>query len=46
MKADNTVEQIVTETIDNGTIENVHISPIGEFVGSDSEGKPVEESIT
>ena len=43
---DTTIEEIVTETIDNGTIENVHISPIGEFVGSDADGKPVPENIT
>lgn len=40
------VEEIVTETIDNGTIENVHIAPIGKFYGSDTEGKPIEENIT
>lgn len=40
------IDEIVTETVDNGTIENVHISPIGEFVGSDAEGQPVEEHIT
>lgn len=38
-------EAIVTETIDNGVIENVHISPIGEFIGSDAEGKPMPETI-
>lgn len=39
------IEEIVTETIDNGTIENVHIAPIGEFLGSDAEGNPVPEKI-
>lgn len=39
-------ENLITETIDNGCIENVHISPIGEFTGSDSKGNPVPESIT
>lgn len=40
------IEEIVTETIDNGTIENVHIAPIGKFYGSDMEGNPVPEDIT
>ena len=39
------IEEIVTETIDNGTIENVHIAPIGEFLGSDAEGNPIPEKI-
>ena len=39
------IEEIVTDTIDNGTIENVHIAPIGEFLGSDAEGNPVPEKI-
>lgn len=40
------IEEIVTETIDNGTIENVHIAPIGKFYGSDAQGNPVAEDIT
>lgn len=32
-------------TIDNGEID-VHIAPIGEFNGSDSQGNPVPENIT
>lgn len=40
------IDEIVTETIDNGTIENVHIAPIGKFYGSDAEGNPVPEDIT
>lgn len=39
-------EITVTDTADNGKIENVHIAPVGSFVGSDSEGNPVPESIT
>lgn len=39
------IEEIVTDTIDNGTIENVHIAPIGEFLGSDAEGNPIPEKI-
>lgn len=40
------IDEIVTETIDNGTIENVHIAPIGKFYGSDVDGNPVAEDIT
>lgn len=36
----------ITETIDNGTIENVHIAPIGEFLGSDAQGNAVPEKLT
>lgn len=39
------VEEIVTDTVDNGSIENVHIAPIGKFEGSDAEGNPVSETI-
>ena len=39
-------DQILTDTVENGTIENVHIAPIGEFTGSDADGKPIPESIT
>lgn len=39
-------DEIVQETIDNGTIENVHLAPVGEFYGSDSEGNPVAENLT
>ena len=28
------MENIITDTIDNGLVENVHISPIGDFTGS------------
>ena len=27
-------ENLIKETLDNGTVENVHISPIGDFTGS------------
>lgn len=40
------MENILSQTIDNGTIENVHIAPIGEFTGSDRDGNPVKENIT
>ena len=40
------VDSIVTETIDNGTIENVQIAPIGEYFGSDSDGNPIKEKLT
>lgn len=41
------MEQLTKEdTIDNGLIEQVHIAPIGEFVGSDADGKPVPEKMT
>lgn len=39
-------DQILTDTVENGTIENVHIAPIGEFTGSDADGKPIPENIT
>jgi len=39
-------EMLVTDTIDNGTIENVHIAPIGKFYGSDKDGNPIKENIT
>ena len=34
------------DTIDNGLIEQVHIAPIGDFVGSDSSGNPVPEKMS
>lgn len=40
------MENILSQTIDNGTIENVHIAPIGDFTGSDGNGNPVKETIT
>ena len=43
---DKMIDEIVTETIDNGTIENVQIAPIGEYFGSDSKGNPVKEKLT
>lgn len=39
------VEGIVTDTVDNGSIENVHIAPIGTFEGSDPDGNPVSETL-
>lgn len=40
------VDSIVTDTIDNGTIENVQIAPVGEYFGSDADGNPVKEKLT
>lgn len=39
------MEEIITDTIDNGVIEQVQIAPIGEYVGSDAKGNPVPEKI-
>lgn len=39
------MEEIITDTIDNGVIENVQIAPIGEYVGSDAKGNPIPEKI-
>ena len=39
-------ENIIKETIDNGIVENVHISPIGDFTGSKQDGSPQNEHIT
>lgn len=40
------MEEVITDTIDNGIIENVHIAPIGEYMGSDAKGNPVPENLT
>ena len=43
---ENTQEPLFIEnTVDSGTIEHVHIAPIGNFTGSDREGNPVEQTI-
>lgn len=42
----NFMENIITDTIDNGIVENVHISPIGDFTGSKQDGSPQNEHIT
>ena len=42
----NSMENIITDTIDNGIVENVHISPIGDFTGSKQDGSPQNEHIT
>ena len=39
-------ENLITDTIDNGIVENVHISPIGDFTGSKQDGSPQNEHIT
>ena len=38
--------EIISDTIDNGVIENVHLVPIGDFKGSDKDGNPIDEHIT
>ena len=42
----NSMENIIKDTIDNGIVENVHISPIGDFTGSKQDGSPQNEHIT
>lgn len=36
----------ITDDGANGTIEEVMIAPIGQFIGSDKEGNPVEQNFT
>ncbi len=36
----------ITEDGANGTIEEVMIAPVGQFIGSDKEGNPVEQNFT
>lgn len=38
--------EIISDTIENGEIENVHLVPIGDFKGSDKDGNPMDEHIT
>ena len=38
--------EVISDTIDNGEIENVHLVPIGDFKGSDKDGNPIDEHIT
>ena len=38
--------EVISDTIDNGEIENVHLVPIGDFKGSDKNGNPIDEHIT
>lgn len=40
------MDELITDTIDNGTIENVQIAPVGEYMGSDAKGNPVPEKLT
>lgn len=40
------METTISDTVDNGVIENVHIAPIGDFNGSDAKGNPIPEHIT
>ena len=39
-------ENILDKTIDNGTIENIQIAPVGEFNGSGIDGSAIKENIT
>lgn len=36
----------ITDDGANGTIEDVMIAPVGQFIGSDKEGNPVEQNFT
>ena len=38
--------EVISDTIDNGEIENVHLVPIGDYKGSDKDGNPIDEHIT
>ena len=38
--------EVISDTIENGEIENVHLVPIGDFKGSDKDGNPIDEHIT
>ena len=38
--------EVISDTIDNGEIENVHLVPIGDFKGSDKDGNPIDEHIS
>lgn len=38
--------EIISDTIENGEIENVHLVPIGDFKGSDKDGNAIDEHIT
>ena len=40
------MNEVITDTIDNGVIENVQIAPIGEYMGSDAKGNPIPEKLT
>ena len=40
------MDNLIDKTIDNGTIENVHIAPLGDFYGSKADGSAIEEHIT
>ena len=38
--------EVISDTIENGEIENVHLVPIGDYKGSDKDGNPIDEHIT
>ena len=38
--------EVISDTIENGEIENVHLVPLGDFKGSDKDGNPIDEHIT
>ena len=46
MEEQDLTEKMVVDTVENGTIPMVHIAPVGQFTGSDTEGNPVPENLT
>lgn len=39
------MKKLIEKTIDNGSIEQIHIAPIGEYYGSTKDGQPVKEKL-
>lgn len=39
------MKNLIEKTIDNGSIEQIHIAPIGEYYGSTKDGQPVKENL-
>lgn len=39
------MKNLIEKTIDNGSIEQIHIAPIGEYFGSTKDGQPVKEKL-
>ena len=39
------MKNLIEKTIDNGSIEQIHIAPIGEYYGSTKDGQPVKEKL-
>lgn len=38
--------EAISDTIEQGVIQEVHVAPLGHFLGSDAEGNGVPENIT